>query len=298
MNLVNFEKLRFRAIPLLSLNALFWPSAAHAANLESNTSGAWEEYIQSATTRMEQRLNPGKSFLWSDETPERLAKVRSGEIVVSPVGVENPKRIPSGLIHDWVGAVYIDHATIADAMQVVRDYARYKELYQPTVVDSKVVANGETEDHFSMLLMNKSLLLKTAFDADYDVCYMRVDEGRMYGVSRTTRVQEMQDYGSSAQQLLPEGQGSGVIWSLIGITRYMERDGGLYIELEAIGLSRDIPASIRWLVEPMVRRISRRALLTSLEQTEKAVRAEAELASVRLSNERGRGDRGNSKAFH
>ncbi len=70
-----------------------------------------------------------------------------------------------------------------------------------------------------------------------------------------------------------------MIWRLFGITRYLERDGGVYLEVEVIGLSRDIPASLRWLVEPIARRISRGSLSTSLRQTENAVRLRTGLAS-------------------
>ena len=188
------------------------------------------------------------------------------------------RKCPSGLIHDWIGAAFIPRVTLNDVMAVARDYARYKEVYQPTVVDSKAIATGETKDRYSMLLMNKSLFLKTAFDSDYESCYVHVDDRRAYSVTRTTRVQEIEEYGSPAQRLLHEGEGSGVIWRLFGITRYVERDGGVYVELEAIGLSRDIPASLRWLVEPIVRRVSRASLSTSLRQTENAVRLHAEVA--------------------
>src|SRR5205085_10646041 len=95
------------ALPLMPLITLFFPAAVNAASLEPPTSKAWEEYIESANIRMEQRLSPGKSFLWLDEVADRRARVRAGEIVVSPVGPQNPKRVPSGLIHDWVGAVFI-----------------------------------------------------------------------------------------------------------------------------------------------------------------------------------------------
>jgi hypothetical protein len=53
----------------------------------------------------------------------------------------------------------------------------------------------------------------------------------------------------------------------------MERDGGIYIEIEAIALSRDIPGSVRWFVEPIVRNVSRQSLKTSLQQTGRGVRA-------------------------
>jgi hypothetical protein len=106
-----------------------------------------------------------------------------------------------------------------------------------------------------------------------------VDDRRAYSISRTTRVREIEDYGSSGQRVFEEGEGHGIIWKLFAITRLMERDGGVYVELEAIGLSRDIPGSMRCLVEPVVRRVSRNSLATSLEQTANAAKERHEVAS-------------------
>jgi len=262
-------------IPMITL---LFPPAADAASLEPITLKAWEEYVQSASGRMEQRLRPDKTFLWVDEAPDRLARVRAGEVVISPVGAQNPKRVPSGLIHDWIGAAFIADATLTDVLQVVRDYGRYKELYKPTVADSRVIATGEASDLFSMRLLYKSVFLKTALDTDYESGFVHVDDRRGYSISRATRIQEIEEYGAPAQHALKEGEGSGVIWRLFSIARYIERDGGVYIELEAIGLSRDIPASLRWIVEPIVRRVSRGSLSTSLQQTENAVRLHVEFA--------------------
>jgi hypothetical protein len=272
---------RFHAylLPMIPLITLLFPATIHAASLEPITSKEWEEYVESASVRMEQRLTPGKTFLWVDEGPDRLARVRAGDVAVSPLGAQSPKRVPSGLIHDWVGAVFIAHATMRDVLDVVGDYARYKDWYQPTVIDSKVITTSKATDRFSMLLVNKSLFLKTAFDTDYESCYIHVDDRRGYSVSRTTRIQEIEEYGAATQHVLHEGEGSGIVWGLFGIARYMERDGGVYIELEAIGLSRDIPASLRWLVEPIVRRVSRGSLSATLRQTANAVRLQVELAN-------------------
>jgi hypothetical protein len=265
--------------PLIPLIALLCPAPGNAASLEPTTVKAWEEYLGSAITRMEQRLTTGNAFLWVDEEPERLQRVRAGEIVVSPVGPQNPKRVPSGLIHDWVGAAFIPGATLPDVLQVVRDYGRYKDRYQPDVIDSKAIDTSATKDRFSMLLIHKSTFLQTALDADYECRYVPVDDRRTYSISRSTRIQEVDEYGSPAQRLLQEDQGKGMIWRLFSITRYAQRDGGVYLELEAIGLSRDIPASLRFLVEPVVRRVSRASLSASLRQTEQAVRLNTELAS-------------------
>jgi hypothetical protein len=246
-------------------------AAAQGADLEQATLRAWEEYTRSATSQMEQRVKPGTSFLWMDEMPDRRHKVRAGEVVVSPIGPQVPMRIASGLIHHWVGTVFVPQVTLDKVLAVVGDYSRYKEFYAPTVVDSKAVVSGDGQDRFSMRLMNKSFVLTTAFDADYESCYVRLDSHHGYTVSRTTRVQEVEQYGSPSQRALAEGAGSGIIWRLFSITRFLERDGGVYIEIEAIGLSRDIPASMRWLMEPIVRRVSRSSIATCLRQTEMAV---------------------------
>jgi hypothetical protein len=67
---------RFRAytLPLILLVALFSPATANAAMLEPATSKAWEAYVESAAARMEQRLLPGKPFLWVNEAPDRAGK--------------------------------------------------------------------------------------------------------------------------------------------------------------------------------------------------------------------------------
>lgn len=271
-----------RGLTSLILIAMLAASSATAASLEPRTVKAWDEYIECAIQRMDQRAQNGRPFLWSDESPERIAQLRAGEIVVAPVGEHSPQKVPSGLIHDWVGAMFIDHATINDVLRIVRNYDRYKDFYEPTVIDSKVISEGDAGDHFSMLLRNKSLLLKTAFDADYESNYRRVDEHRRYSISRTDRVQEIEDYGTPEQHVLAPGAGSGIIWRLFGITRYEQRDGGVYVEIEAIVLSRDIPVALRWFVDPMVRRVSRASLEKSLEQTEKAVLCDRQLASANV----------------
>jgi hypothetical protein len=129
-----------------------------------------------------------------------------------------------------------------------------------------------------LLLGDNSFFLKTALATDYESHYVRLGERSGYGVARSTRIQEIENYGSREQRTLPEDQGLGLVWRLFTISRYAERDGGVYFELEAIGLSRDIPGSLKWLLEPIVRRVSRESISTSLRQTQNAVRFRADLA--------------------
>ena len=77
-------------LPLIPLFTVLSLATVNAASLGPATLNAWEEYVESANKRMEQRLGPDKTFLWVDEAPDRAARARAGEVIVSPVGPQNP----------------------------------------------------------------------------------------------------------------------------------------------------------------------------------------------------------------
>ena len=269
--------LRYRNSPLAAVTAI----SAAGADLKSETIQQWEDYIKAADTRHADRLAKG-SFLSSDEVAGQTTKLRNGGVVVTPASQHVPLKVQSGLIHDWTGAAFIPNAKIDDVLPVLRDYDRYKDYYRPNVVCAKRIATSEWKDEFSMVLMNKSAIARTALDTDYRTAYTQVDDHRWSSVTDATRIQEIAEYDTPSQHVLPENHGTGLIWRLHSLTRFEERDGGVYVEVEAIALSRDIPTVLRWVVEPIVRRVSRNSLANSLQQTEAAVRSrsEAETAGI------------------
>lgn len=248
-----------------------------AADLKPETLATWNSYVNAAQTRMHQRLAPGRHFLWIDETPGAAEKVRDGEIIVAPAARPQPHRVASGLIHDWIGAAFIPDANGPEVLAVLRDYAHYKDFYKPYVIDSKPLSTSPTEDRFSVIVRNKAVILRTAIDGDYKTTTVRVDRHRWYSVTQSTALRDIEDFGTPEQHLVPEGR-DGLVWRLFSISRYEERDGGVYVEIEAMALSRDIPFTLRWLIDPIVRRISRSSLSTSLKQTAEAVHDRAEVA--------------------
>ncbi len=260
---------------VVSLSLLLYlvasPVEAKAATLQSETIAAWEDYVRAVDANLQARVSRGGSFLWTLEDAERAARVRNGEIVVAPAPGQNPKKVPGGLIHHWMGALFLPTVKLQDVLEVTNDYDHYKEFYRPSVVQSKTIARSGSDDRFSMLLMNKAFFLKTALDTDYLSTNVRLDDRRVYSISKTTRVQEVDDYGRPGAHLVPEGEGGGYLWKLYSIARFEQRDNGVYLEFEVIALSRDVPSALRFVVDPIVRRVSRNSLLISLQQTEQAV---------------------------
>lgn len=252
---------------------------AQAADLKRDTLSAWEVYVESATAEMQECLRADRPFLKLDEDQDSISKVRNGEIIVLHNGSKGLRNVASGLIHDWSGAAFIAGATLKQVFSITRDYDHYKDFYRPNVVDSRTLFSGLAESRFSMILMNKSAVVNVAIDGDYHCLFFRVDERRWYSISETTRMREIENYGAPNQRELTDGQGKGLIWRLFSIARFEERDGGVYVELEAIALSRGIPGSLRWLIEPLVNRVSRNSLMMSLRQTRDAVHARAALSN-------------------
>jgi hypothetical protein len=262
---------KFRLAAILIL--LRFHPAIGAATLKAETKEAWDAYLQAANDAMQARLQPGAHFLWLDEEPERAEAIRTKGPYITPMTRDIPKKVPHGLIHDWIGVGFLPDTKIEDILMVVRDYDHYKDMYHPGVIDSMSRGTDGMKDLFFMRLANKSVVAKTALDAECEVSYIRVDDQHWYGISNTTHIVEIDKFGTPEERTLPEDVGTGLIWRLSSITRLEERDGGVYAELEAIALSRDIPAAFRLFVTPIVRRVSRDSLATSLHQTKVAIDA-------------------------
>ena len=125
--------------------------------LKPETLQAFEAYIREAEAAMEQTLR-GDSFLWSDGDPKRAKQVRQGKIVAELWQGKGPIKVPAGLIHDWIGAVFIPGATVPHILARIQDYDNHKNIYRPEVIDSKLIcparrrlsnlpARAQEEDH-------------------------------------------------------------------------------------------------------------------------------------------------------
>ena len=262
----------FVLIMLALLALVSAPAESAASELKDQTRVAWDSYVRSACLRSEARARES-SFLRISDLPDRRLHVHAGETLVWREGDGRPATAPHGLIHDWIGAVFIPKATIADVLAVTRDYDRYSEIFKPAVVEAKELDAAGNDDRFSMLLMQKVLFVTAAMKGEYETRYIQVSAKRWYSISQSTRLQAIEKFGSPDMRALPPDQGPGYIWRLYSFTKFEESDGGVYIEMEALGLSRDVPIILRWLVNPILEHLPRNSMQATLGQTRDAVLA-------------------------
>ena len=156
------------------------PATAEVADkveLKSDTLLAYEQHIASLDTDVEQSEPGDQRFLWADACPEKMAELRKGTIIAELYFGKRPVQVPDGLIHDWIGAVFIPGATIERTLAVVQDYDNHKNTYQPEVIASKLI--GRQGNDFQICLrLRKRKIITVILDTYHDVRYFSVNPRR------------------------------------------------------------------------------------------------------------------------
>ncbi len=232
------------------VGVLVLPIVASAAELRKPTLDAYEKYTRQVEAGLAQKVRTGR-FLWVDDSAERVRGVRQGEIVVGPVG-SGEVRVPDGLIHDWIAAVFIPGVTLDQTLALVHDYNNHKYIYRPGILESKLLSRTGNDYKTAVRLANRKFVT-VVLDAEYDIRYVQLDEHRWMSESRSTKFHEVENPGKPNERDLPDGTGHGYLWRLNSYSRFEQRDGGVYVECEAVSLSRGLPFGLAWLIRPMIR---------------------------------------------
>ncbi len=240
-------------------------SPAAPAEIQPATVQAFDSYIRAA----EAGMNPSGKLLWVDRDAARAGQLRAGQVLSQPWGHRAETAITGGLVHDWVGAAFIPKATLDQTLALVQDYDRHEKIY-PEVIDSKLLSRNDGDFEVYLRLLKKKVLT-VVLNTRHDVRYTRVDAHRAASRSYSTRIAEVENAGESNERELPPGRDHGFLWRLYSYWRFVERDGGVYIECRAISLTRSVPTGLGWLIEPIIRNLPRESLAGTLRATRDAL---------------------------
>ncbi len=244
--------------------------SANVVTLKPKTLQAFDDYIRAAEEAMQSSLNGRSSFLWSDLNSARAQQVKQGEVVAQLWAGDWPVKISNGLIHDWVGAALVPDTTVEQALAMVQNYDNHKNVYQPEVIDSKLISH-EGSDFKIFLRLLKKKLITVVLDTDHDVHYSEIEPKRWFCRSFTTRIAEVEEAGTPKEKVLEPDTGYGFLWRLYSYWKFDEKNNGLTIECRAISLTRDIPTGLGWIIEPIVRKLPQESLIHTLEATRRAL---------------------------
>jgi hypothetical protein len=250
-----------RAVYLFTFLVALTVSPALGADLRPETVAAFDRYVRVA----EERTTP--------DAPPRAPRLPAGELFIEPVVVRDRGReidVPGGMIHHWIGAVFVPGASVDQAVALLQDYDRHAEIYAPTVERSKLLSKstsdrGETFQVYLRFMMKK--VITVVVNSTHEARFTRDGPGRARSRIVSTRIAEVENPGTPDEREQPIGRDGGYLWRLNTYWRFLARDGGVYIECESITLTRGIPAGFGWLVRPFVTSIPRESLTFTLERT-------------------------------
>lgn len=243
---------------------------ASEVQLKQRTLESFDSYIRGAEAAMEKEICGHGSFVWSEKNPKRAEQVRKGQVVAEFWSGREPVKVPSGLIHDWIGAAWAPGTTLKATLGLVQDYDNHANVYNPEVIASKLIKRRGNDFQIYLRLLKKKILT-VVLDTVHRVRYRRINRGRWVCWSHTTRIAEVQNAGKPNEKVLEPDTGYGFLWRLNSYWRFEARDGGVELECRAISLTRDVPLGLGWIIEPIIQRLPKESLIRTLECTREAL---------------------------
>jgi hypothetical protein len=123
---------------------------------------------------------------------------------------------------------------------------------QDDVVSSRVLSRGDDSLHVYIRLVRRAIVT-VAYDTEHDMRFRRRSATVATARSVATRIEEV------------GGTDHGFLWRLHSYWRYEQTADGVFVELDSLTLSRDVPAFVRTIASPLVNRIARESMYRTLD---------------------------------
>lgn len=228
---------------------------------------AFNTYAGTLESRLAQQHRSQSGFL-APVDAQGEARLRRGELVIEKLaGTE----LPGAMLHHWRGTAFVPGATAAGIERLMKDFNAYPQYYAPQVLTAKVLARQDDRLQ-AMMRVRQKHVLTVVMDTSYDVGFARLDARHGYSISRSTRIDEIDSPGTPSERVLNASDEHGFLWRLNTYWSYEERDGGVYMQIESVSLTRSIPRGLGWMIGPFIESVPRESLEFTLRSTYNALR--------------------------
>jgi hypothetical protein len=233
---------------------------------------AFNSYITTVESRLLQQHRSPNGFLAPPSPPAQSeTRLRQGELIIEQITPSTTADFPAAMLHHWRGTAFAPGAKAADFERLMKNYDAYPQKFSPQVLQAKILM--QQEDHFQVVMrVRQRHVLTVVMDTTYDVTFARLDPLRGYSISRSTQISEIDSPGTDHEHALSASEEHGFLWRLYTYWSYKERDGGLYMQIESVSLTRSIPTGLGWAIGPFVSSVPRESLEFTLRSTCNALR--------------------------
>lgn len=238
----------------------------------------FDRYVKLTERRIEGEVAKPGAFLWIDgqqpnHRTELVRGLREGGIIIERLETRDGAKsidFPDALLHHWVGLVFVPGAHLPDAVTMMQDYDRHSTIFAPAITASKILEKDDQTFRVALRFYVKKVIGVT-MDTENEAQFFRAGPDRAYSRIRSTRVTEIAEAGTPQEHAKPAGEENGFMWRLNTYWRFLERDGGTYIQCESLTLSRDVPFALAWIIRPFVTQVPKETLTFTLEKARAAL---------------------------
>jgi len=257
-------------------------AALHASGLRPEAGAAFDRYVKLTEQRQEGEIARGQNFLWIDALPanrrtEMERGLREGGLIIERLETRDGGKsidAPDALIHHWLAIVFVPGVPVNNAVSLMEDYNQHARVFGPNIAASKILERKDERFRVFLRFYVKKVIGVT-LDTENQAEFFRLSPERVYSRIRSTKVTEVTNAGTPQQGEKAPGQENGFMYRLNTYWRFLERDGGTYIQCESLTLSRDVPFALSWIIKPFISQVPKESLAFTLE------RAKAELLKSR-----------------
>jgi hypothetical protein len=237
--------------------------------LEPETAKAFDARVKAVEEQLENRWSGRAPFLSLDSLEERKRMLK-GDLLIRPAEQPNPSEVPDGLIHDWVGAVYIPNTSIGKVLSVIQDFDHHANIY-PEIIRSHLVKRQGDDLTGYWRVERKQQFVPAVFDIQQQAHYQEVAPGRWICQAYSNDIREVQDAGTKKERDNPVGEGLGLLWRLDAFWSIEASGNGVFAECRTLSLSRGIPSGMGWMIKPFIQNVPRESLTSTLLNTRKTI---------------------------
>jgi hypothetical protein len=233
---------------------------------------AFDSYISTVESRLAQQHRSLNGFIAPlSPAAQSEARLRQGELIVEQLTPSTPVDLPGAMLYHWRGTAFAPGSKAADFERLMKNFEAYPQYFSPQVLQSKILS--QQGDRFQVLMrVRQKHVITVVMDTTYDVTFARLDSLRGFSLSRSTQISEIESPGSNHERALSSTEEHGFLWRLYTYWTYEERDGGLYMQIESVSLTRSIPTGLGWAIGPFVKSVPRESLEFTLRSTCNALR--------------------------
>ncbi len=241
-----------------------WPSPLPAA------AATYDSYVAAVDARLQkQHAQPTALVLSADVR----SAVHSGGVVVEAVNPGSRPATPGALLHHWRGTVFVPGAPPPPSSASSKTSHAYPQAFAPEVLRATATPAGprpppripphppEARHH-----RRPGHHLRRHLRPPRPAARIQRLPQHLHRRSRLPRHPQ--------RTHPPPAEEHGFLWQLNTYWSWEERDGGLYLQVESVSLSRAIPLGLSWALRPYVESVPRESLAFTLRSARNALQGE------------------------